>query len=595
MVFILGINSAYHESSCCILKNGKIIAIGEEERFNRIKHAKRPLPSNPDELPLQSISYCLKEAGISWHQIDHVGYSFVPILRLQNIDIDDKTATKGWWWKTVEGEILFYRKILTIPQELSSIADSDIKKKFKWIEHHVCHASSAYFCSPFNSAAILSVDGIGEFATTWIGHGKYNQIQKLKEIEYPDSIGFLWETFCKFLGFSLYDASKLMGLAAYGDSKQYIRQFKKLIKISKRGFRVPDSIFELQKEGMKRLENLFEKPRLPDENIQRRHADIAAGLQEITNEIMINLAREAYDLTKEQNLCISGGVALNCISNYFIQKESGFKRVYVQPASHDAGTAIGAALYIWNHLLGNKKEYAMPHPYFGPQYSNSEIKQAIEACGLNKSNGFTVRYVKHIEKEAARMIADGNVVSWFQGRMEVGPRALGNRSLLADPRDPTIKDFINKKIKHREDFRPLAPSILDNAAKNWFKFPKRSLWASSQFMVIAYPCQHNKITRIPAVLHRDNTSRIQTVDKKYNSRYYKLIQQFEKITSVPILLNTSFNDQEPIVCAPKEAIDTFVKTEIDALAMGNYLIKKKNSHTGFLSENNRQRSRRILI
>lgn len=564
MTYILGLNSAYHESSACLIKEGKIIAAVEEERLNRKKHAKPARVDNPDELPVNAIDFCLKKAGITLKDVDHIGFSFSPAKRLRNKYFDEKVTAGSWGSK--EGEDLFYQKLMQIPQKLSELYGVDVKGKFQWIDHHTSHAGSAYFVSPFEEAAILVVDGIGEFESTTLYKGKDNKIKRIRSITYPHSLGFLWEKLSQFLGFSEYDACKVMGLASYGNFKKYYKQLMSFVKINCRDFNVDHNIVKFRVEDYSELEKILGNKREPHEEIEERHADIAAALQRITEEILIKLANYLYRETKLENLCLAGGVALNCVANSVLQEKTPFTDVYVQPVAHDAGTAIGAAYFIWNQQLGNSRSFVIAHSYFGPDYSNEEIRKVLEENNLK----FTEQ--RDIEKEVAKLVSEGGVVGWFQGKMEMGPRALGNRTLLADPRNPKIRDVLNLKVKHREYFRPFAPSVLVDKADEWFRIPKKSI--SSDFMLFAYDVFENKRGIIPAVIHVDGTSRIQTVRKETNHQYYKLIQEFEALTGVPMVLNTSFNDREPIVCSPQDAVNTFLKTRIDYLAIGNFLVSR---------------------
>jgi len=564
MIYILGLNSAYHESSACLIKDGKIIAAVEEERLNRKKHAKPAKVDNPDELSVNAINFCLKKAGITLKDVDYIGFSFSPAKRLRNKYFDEK-VTEGSWGST-DGEDLFYQKLMQIPQKLSELYNVDVKGKFQWIDHHTSHAGSAYFVSPFEEAAILVVDGIGEFESTTLYKGKGNKIKRIRSITYPHSLGFLWEKLSQFLGFSEYDACKVMGLASYGNPKKFYNQLMSFVKANSRDFNIDHNVVKFRIEDYSELERILGSKRKPNEEIEERHADIAAALQRITEEILIKLANYIYRETRLENICLAGGVALNCVANSVLIEKTPFTNIYIQPVAHDAGTAIGAAYFIWNQQLGNPRSFVMNHSYFGPDYSKEEIIKVLE------ENNLKFTEPEDIEKTAAKLVSEGNVVGWFQGKMEMGPRALGNRTLLADPRNPKIRDILNMKVKHREYFRPFAPSVLVDKADEWFRIPKKSI--SSDFMLFAYDVFENKREVIPAVTHVDGTSRIQTVRKETNPKYYRLIREFEALTGVPIVLNTSFNDREPIVCSPQDAVNTFLKTRIDYLAIGDFLISR---------------------
>lgn len=565
MTYILGINSAYHESSACLLRDGRIIAAVEEERFNRVKHAKIPSILNPNELPEQSIRYCLREGGISFREIDHIGFSFNPERRLLNIAVKDKVKADSWGSRS--GETCFYDKIRTVPQKLEGMFGIDISSKFNWIEHHYCHAASSYFVSPYDKAAILSIDGIGEISTTFLGIGEGNRIKIIKELQYPDSLGFLWEKFSKYLGFDEYDAAKVMGLAAYGDSNRYMEEFRSIIRIGNGDFSIDNQVLRFRVEDYGAMEDIFGEKRQSGQQISDRHKDIAAALQHITNEVVLNLARYLKDKTSTENLCIAGGVALNCTTNTRIIYESGFKNIFIQPAANDAGTSIGAAYYIQNQVLGHDKNFVMDSVYLGPKFTDMEVLSEIRNANLEYTEE------SEVEKKIAYLLSQGKIVGWFQGRMEVGPRALGNRSLLADPRNPNMRNMLNSKVKHREYFRPFAPSVLEEDAGKWFNIYSESL--SSNWMLFAFSVKEDKKDIIPAVLHVDGTGRVQIVDNKTNKRFHKLIQEFKILTGVPMILNTSLNDNEPIVCTPKDAINTFMNTKIDSLVLNNYLVTRQ--------------------
>jgi len=571
-VYILGLNFAYHELAACLVKDGKLVAAVEEERFNRIKRGKKALVSNPDTLPKQAINYCLRVAGIAFKDIAHIGLAFAPEDRLKNIN-SDKYFTDGDWGSE-EGEKLFYKKIKHIPSLLSRMAGRNMKKRVIWIPHHICHASSAFFVSPFRSSAILSIDGIGEFSSAWLGKGRNSRMKVIKEIPYPNSLGFLWEKVSKYLGFTEYDSSKVMGLAAYGDHKRFYKTFKEIVKMGAGGiFTVDNEVMRFRTKDFSRLEKTFgvKKINSPTE-IKKDQRDIAAALQKITDDTIIHLAKFLKQKTGSENICLAGGVALNCVSNSILMNSRLYKNIYIQPAANDAGTALGAAFYIWNQILDGKRKFVMDHTYWGPEYEEVEILSALKSI---TGESYTYNKSSNIAKEVALKLRDGEIVGWFQGRIEWGPRALGSRSLLADPRRVGIKRVLNERIKKRESFRPFAPSILKDKASNWLIVPTACKSMSTEFMEINFYVKEAKKDRIPAVTHVDGTSRAQLVNRQTNPLYYKMIDYFYKLTGVPLVLNTSFNDNEPIVCSPKDAIKTFVNTKMDYLAIGNYLVSKK--------------------
>src|SRR3990167_3620758 len=568
-VYILGINTTYHELSACLLKDGLLIAAVEEERFTRIKHGKPALVDNPDVLPKQAINFCLKEGQITFDDITQVGISFCPKDRLKNIGVD-KYFIEGSWGSKL-GEELFYKKIMDVPKLLSEYAEIDLANKIIWVPHHISHAGSAYYVSPFEESAILSIDGIGEIMTTLLGVGKGNKMSAIKEIAYPNSIGFLWEKISKFLGFFEYDAAKVMGLASYGNKEKFLPTFQKLVSLGLNGdFKVDNDILRFRTDDYEPLEKLFgvRKLNTPKERTSK-HEDVAAGLQAMTNKAVLNLAKFLSKYTKSKNLCLAGGVALNCVSNFEIMRNGYFENIYIQPAAHDGGTALGAAYHIWNDLYSQDKKFVMEHAFWGLDYPENEVEKVLVGEGV------LYKKLDNIEATTAKLISDGKIVGWFQGKMEWGPRALGHRSLLVDPRDENMKEILNLRIKKREPFRPFAPSVLEEYAKEWFEIQKSCSSISTEFMEFTFPVKTKKRKSIPAVTHVDGTSRIQIVRKEINPKYHLLISEFNKLTGVPMILNTSFNENEPIVCSPEDAVKTFKRTKMDYLVIHNFLISKE--------------------
>jgi carbamoyltransferase len=572
MAYILGINSAYHESAACLLKDGKVIAFAEEERFNGRKHAKHANPDNPDVLPVKALKFCTEKAGIRLKDVQHIGYSLLPRDRLKNIGADKGIKLPKAGWGTEEAEKTFYQKVLNVPKRLSRLAREDVSERFSYVPHHVCHAASAFFISPYKESAILVVDGIAEFGTTWLGSGSGNKISAILEVNYPNSLGFLWEKMSQFLGFTEYDACKVMGLSSYGEPEKLMDRMKKIVTLRRDGtFLVNDRIVQFRTDDFTRLERLFgAEKRDSSHEIRAIHENISASLQKMTEEVLINALKRLHKETRSKNLCMAGGVALNCVANAAILARSRFKNIFIEPASHDAGTALGAALYLWNHVLERSRTKPLRHAYYGPEYSNREIKNVLDR------NGIRYKRVQKIEKVAAALLSEGEIVAWFQGRMEFGPRALGHRSILADPRSPVVRDELNRKVKFREIFRPFAPSVLEEDARKWFAIRKRDLPAC--YMLITYKTRAKKIKKIPAVLHVDDTARIQLVSRRTSPRYYRLIKEFKKLTGVPLVLNTSFNVQGPIVCSPQDALDIFTRGKMDYLAIGDFLIHRDEMH-----------------
>jgi carbamoyltransferase len=429
----------------------------------------------------------------------------------------------------------------------------------------LAHAASAYFPSGFDRAAILNIDGIGEAAGSELAKAEGTRITPLETFDYPHSLGFLWEVISGYLGFSHYDASKVMGLAAYGDAKVFRRQFEQVIRVGKEDYAVDPAYIGFHGRQFDKLETMVGAGRFSEtEQLLPRHADIAAALQEATNAAVLALVRRLKRKVGTDNLCLAGGVALNCVTNEAVRQSGEFANLFIPSAPHDAGTAIGAALLV--HCAKSRKPPQRSHatPYLGPSFSRREILAAVKSAGLKAWRS------KAPARDAAGMIADGKIVAWFQGRMEFGPRALGNRSLLADPRRPEMRNILNQKVKHREDFRPFAPSVLAEHADDWFETGNHSV--SHQFMLFAPRVRPERRGRIPAVLHCDSTARVQLVSRKSNPRFHELISAFHAKTGVPVVINTSFNDSEPIVCTPMDAIVTFRKSGIDVLIMDDVVL-----------------------
>lgn len=516
---ILGINSVYHESSATLLISGKVVASAEEERFSRIKHGKPAKVSNAAELPLESIHYCLESADIKPEDLDGIAYSFDPELRARDFLLDAKCEIGDFGTK--DGEKVFLDGIRAVPDTLATHFGNNEQAGdvFKYIPHHVSHAASAFYPSGFSDAAILVADGIGEAACTLLARGdKENGITILREIPFPHSIGFLWEKLSKYLGFSEYDACKVMGLAAYGDPRRFENKFPHLMHVGDGTYMVDKSTANFRLPDFERLEELFGPARKPNEVLERHHYDVAAALQGATDKALLTLTRELRQIVDSENLCFAGGVALNCVSNMVLKEAGLFSKIFIPSAPHDAGTAMGAALVL-NHRMGGVTNAASDTPYLGPGYDDKEIAAAYKSAGLSPSVSASPAL------EAAGMIAAGKVVGWFQGRMEFGPRALGNRSLLADPRSAATREVLNVKVKHRETFRPFAPSVLAEQADEWFDLGLPS--SSLDFML--YACQAAAVRKhsIPAVLHEDGTARVQLVHRGRNALFYELIQRSE--------------------------------------------------------------------
>ncbi|MCM8792202.1 MAG: carbamoyltransferase [Candidatus Omnitrophica bacterium] len=574
-MYVLGINAYHPDSSCCIVKDGKLLAAGEEERFKRIKHW--------SGFPLESIRYCLQEAGISLKDIDFIGISRNPFIHLnRKLIYLMKNRISASFINSRFDNLLRIRNIKSLLVDNFIFFEKQLSSKVYFIEHHQSHMASAFFVSGFKDSAILSIDAMGDFVSTMFGIGKDNKIKVLDRIFFPNSLGYLYTAGTQFLGFLKFgDEYKVMGLSAYG-KPVYLNEFKKIIILKKDGkFILNPEYFNFSSEGLgmnwdnsepvcgrlfsKKWIEIFGQPRDPQEEISQIHRNIAASLQAMLEETYFHILNYLYKVTKIDNLCLAGGVALNCVANGKIFKNTPFKNIYIQPAANDAGTALGAAYYVYHQILNKPRCFVMSHAYWGPEFKKEEIESILRKYNLV----FTKYNEDELVKIVAKYIAEGKIIGWFQGRMEWGPRALGNRSILVDPRKKDMIDRLNLFIKHRESFRPFAPSILEENISDYLITP-----VSSFFMLLALPVKKGRISEIPAVVHIDDTARVQTVNKETNCLFFKLIKAFYEITGVPALLNTSFNENEPIVCHPTEAIECFLRTSMDILVIGNYLIKK---------------------
>src|SRR6267154_2778996 len=574
---ILGINAYHGNASAAIVCDGRLIAAVEEERFNRVKYAAG--------FPAQAIRYCLKEAGLTLSDIHHVAVPRNPYARL---------GTKLFYALRMPSfareRVKVLAKFTGIPEALAAAFDADPKKiaaKFHRVEHHQAHLASAFFVSPFEHACLLSADGLGDFASTMCGFGVGNRMEIDWAIAFPHSLGLYYTAVTQYLGFLKFgDEYKVMGLAAYGQPEQlealrdilcYDRKFN--------GFYLGLKYFTHHRTGpemawaesdkMPALGKLFSeemprklgRARAPEEPLEQRHRNLAASLQARLEEVYFRMLAINRTRSPLKALCLAGGVAFNCVANGKIFDHTGFEQIYVQPAAGDAGLAVGAAFYVWHQKLGKPRSFVMDHAYWGPAYSAQEIRSAIGASNVG-GKGYVVEELAQqaLTRRAAAIVADGKILGWFQGRAEWGPRALGNRSIVADPRRPEMKEILNRRIKHREIFRPFAPSILAEATSEYFEksYP-------SPFMTLAYSVRPEKRGKIPAPTHVDGTGRLQTVTREANPRYHALISAFHDLTGVPVVLNTSFNDNEPIVCRPEEAIDCYLRTQMDALVLGDFL------------------------
>jgi carbamoyltransferase len=565
---ILGIAGLLIDGASCLIKDNRLVAACEEERYLRVKHASMVQSGG---LPYKSIDACLRIGNISWKDIDYIGYYFEPwreFLSLSKLRFRHSYPSPS----TIIYYQIYYlynlRRHLLVPRLMRLKCRKDIK--FYWFSHHLCHAASVYFTSPYDESAILVIDALGEIECTSFYKARGNKIEKLLSYSFPHSLGFFYAVMTDYLGFrSNSDEYKVMGLASFG-KPGYFEKLKDVVKIKGNGeIRLNYSYFDRFFRGKeyinKKFYSLFGPKREQGEPLTQRHADFAASLQLLLEESVLKMAGHLYDITGFNNLCLGGGVALNCMMNGRLLREGPFKDIFIQPACHDAGGALGAALLVKHQILGLSEREQLKSPYLGEGFFNDDIKKQLEESKL------PYEYYDDIVSKTAELIAHGNIVGWFQDRSEWGPRALGNRSILADPTRPDMKDRINKCVKHREDFRPFAPSIALEAAGTFFEGIE-----SNPFMLFVVKAKDIAKKKIPAVVHVDGTSRVQTVSRDINPRYYQLLKAFEKIKAVPVLLNTSFNvNNDPIVNSPQDAIRCFYSTGIDYLVIGNYLLAKK--------------------
>ena len=595
---IIGISCFYHDSAAALIENGKILSACQEERFTRIKH--------DASFPHYSIEYILKENNVRIKDIDYVIFYDKPLLKFERlIETFISEVPKGFasfkmaipvWLK----EKLFLKSFIL--KQLKHNNQNFDSKKLLFSEHHLSHLASAFYPSPFEKAVILTLDGVGEWATSSVAIGDGNKIDIIKEIHFPNSLGLLYSAFTYYTGFKVNSGEyKLMGLAPYGEPIYKDKILNNLVDVKGDGsFRLDQSYFNYV-TGLtmisKKFEKLFgQKARDPlNEELTKFHMDIAASIQIVTEEIVLKITRELYNSYGIKNLCLAGGVALNCVANGKIIKEGLYDNVWVQPASGDAGGAVGAALVAWYREFNNKRYVSdideMQGSYLGPEYSDEHIQNELISEGAK----FEKLEYEELISQTASEISKGKAIGWFQGKMEFGPRALGSRSILADPRDTNTQRNLNLKVKYRESFRPFAPAILNEKVDEWFKFT-----SSSPYMLMVAEIQDNKQIKmtnkekqlfgieqlnvprsnIPAVTHVDYSARIQTVHKETNRKFYELIDKFFKITGCPILVNTSFNVRgAPIVCTPSDAFRCFMGTELDLLVIGNFLLRKEDQST----------------
>ncbi len=592
---ILGISAYYHDAAACLVRDGEIVAAAQEERFTRKKH--------DSAFPVEAIAYCLAEAGIQAEQLDHIVFYDKPFLKFERLlETYLAFAPRGFrsfatslpvWLK----DKLFQKSM--IAKALTALwGDSvDWNKRLLFSEHHFSHAASAFFPSPFTEAAVLTMDGVGEWTTTSLAVGSGNSLSVQKEIHFPHSLGLLYSAFTYYTGFKVNSGEyKVMGLAPYGEPKYAKAILDNIIDVKKDGSFALDMSYFNYCTGLTMTNAKFDAlfggpPRQSESNLGQREMDLAASIQAVTEEVVIKLARGVARDTGQKNLCLAGGVALNCVANGKLLRENIFERIWIQPAAGDAGGALGAALGAYHIMLDQPRKPAsgldsMKGSYLGPQYSQDDITGRLTGRGAV----FTIHTDDELIEQTAQALADGKALGWHSGRMEFGPRALGGRSILADPRSPTMQKLLNLKVKYRESFRPFAPSVLREDVAAWFEMgtdspymllvadvaaDKRRQMTAEENALFGIEKLNVPRSVIPAVTHVDYSARVQTVHEETNPRYYRLIKRFKEITGCPVLVNTSFNVRgEPIVCTPEDAFRCFMGTELDVLVVGNALLRK---------------------
>ena len=570
---ILGLTSFIHSSGAVMLSDGAVVAAADEERFTREKFTGR--------FPLQAIEFCLAQGGIHLDEVDWLAFYWNPwcgTLRRTYMMARHLPHSLAFFKKKAPGEPAirgdfqsWWNMVNLARVTRRAFPDASPRFRSRYVNHHLAHAASAYYVSPWDEALILSLDGTGEWTTTLMAKGTGRHIRRIRQFAYPHSLGVLYGAITQFLGYRIYeDEWKVMGLAAYGSPRQ-AESVRRLIHCRDGEFRLDLNYFNFQYADQgrwfgPRFVELFGPPRAPEEPIEtERFADLAASFQLVTEEVGLFLVRQLLQAGGGcKRLCLAGGVALNAVLNGKILAETDVDDLFVQPAAGDAGAALGAALYVHHEILNGRRSPPLRDVYLGPDYDERRIIAALP------SQGVVAEKREDIEKRAAGLLVEGKIVGWFQGRMEYGPRALGNRSILADPRSARMKETLNAKVKFREAFRPFAPAILAERVGEYFE--RRG---SFPFMTVVLPIKPEKRGRIPAVVHHDGTGRLQTVEREVNPRFHGLIQEFERLTGVPVVLNTSFNLQgEPIVCTPEDAVSTFLRSGLDALVLGNYLCSK---------------------
>ncbi|MBA4445330.1 carbamoyltransferase [Cylindrospermopsis raciborskii CS-506_D] len=575
---ILGINAYHGDASACLIQNGQLVAAVEEERFNRVKHWAG--------FPAESIRYCLKVGGINLQDLDHIALSFNPKANLNRKLLF--TLKQRPSLTSLLDRLNKQSKSVNLQSQLAAVGNcqpEQITASIHTLEHHTTHLASGFFTSPFEKAAILSVDGMGDFVSTLSGVGNHNKLQYFSRTYFPHSLGYLYNAITLYLGFPAYgDEYKVMGLAPYGEP-EYVEAMRRIIYPKADSFELNLDYFTHHQQGIAmkwddgaplvqpfhspELEKLLGSARKPNSSITSRRENIAASLQAVTEEIIFHLLNHLHQICPSPNLCLTGGVAMNSVANGKITQYTPFENVYIPLGAADNGTCIGAAYFVWHQILKKPRQFVLTHAYWGSEFSHEECLRVLEPYIANqKLQPPQQLEIPDLLNRVVASICEGKVIGWFQGRMEFGARALGNRSLLADPRRCDMRDIINLKIKIREKFRPFAPSILEEYVHEYFEMDK-----SAPFMEKVFKIRPEKRTQIPAVTHVDGTGRLQTVSRQTNPLYWDLINTFAQHTGIPILLNTSLNENEPIVRTPQEAIECLLRTSMDGLVLGKHYIQ----------------------
>jgi carbamoyltransferase len=590
-MYILGISCFYHDAAAALIEDGVLVAAAEEERFTRKKH--------DFSFPNHAINFCLKQAGITGDDLDYAVFYEKPLLKFERILMTCLAGFPRTWSVFRESMITWFNEKLWIKSQILDRLGIPADKLL-FVEHHLSHAASAFFCSPFEEAAILTCDGVGEWTTAalgqaradWDGTGR-NEIELFSEVKFPHSLGLLYSAFTAYLGFRVNNGEyKVMGMAPYGEPR-YLDEVYKLIEVGDDGgFRLNMDYFSFHTSTQRTFNGqfveLFGPPRIRGSEFftsethperdgakareNQRYADIAASIQQVTEEVLLKMARYAYERTGLRQLCMAGGVALNSVANGRILTETPFQDVYIQPAAGDSGGALGAALYVYHVLFGKPRRFTLEHCFWGQEYSVDEIRAALDRRGLSYEWAEDEEKLTDIAVDA---LVEGKVVGWYQGRFEWGPRALGNRSILADPRRAEMKDMVNLKIKFREPFRPFAPVVLEERTGEYFDLREPARHYPARYMLLVTRIHEDKCAVIPAVTHVNGSARLQTIRREWNPRYCRVVEKFGEATGVPVLLNTSFNLRgEPIVNTPENALDTLGRSGMDMLVMDRFVVTK---------------------